>query len=135
MTKLLTIEDVMERFGRHTMVPLSVMREALDSQYYTDDIATFLEYYRSSEPMDFIYDRLTGIFFINMNTGHETARRTLYEYHTGDFSLLTSQAADQYLLDGFGMFKSSVGWTVICGRQFELPTELKIALRRDIERM
>lgn len=105
-------------------------------QYIFEDTPDFLALYRQDPNIDFIYDNYLKLYFVNYyDYSHECVRRLLYESYTNNYSLSASEAADRYIIDGHGFFKSSVGHNIYIGQHYVLPTELNLALRRDIHRL
>lgn len=104
-------------------------------QMITDE-QQFITMYRHDPRMDFVYDRRLQVFFCYLTTSsHETMMRILYEHYTGDLSMQTWDAADQYIIDGHGMFKSraALHGTIMHGQGFAMSPELRMAVRMDLE--
>lgn len=100
--------------------------------------AEFIKLYKEDGRIDFVYDQRLQMFFCYLTyTSHETLMRVLYEHYTADLSLRTWDAADKYIIDGHGMFKSraALHGSVMHGHMFPMSTELRMALRMDLEEL
>lgn len=98
------------------------------------DHASFLKYYTAIDT-DFVYDKHSGLYFVGIrNITHVDFMATLYNYYTGRLAKDNFLSADQYILEGLGMFKSKAAHKIYHAQDFHLPVELK-QIYRDMEIM
>lgn len=83
------------------------------------------------EEFDFIYDATTGLYLARLEGKHVNLMAALYHYWGGVPTDLY-EAADAYVLSGFGMLKSRAGHCIYRAKSFVVSPELKPVFR-DIE--
>lgn len=107
--------------------------------FITDDVSKFLVMYKKLG-MDFVFDKRTGLFFMDLFAGHEMLRSILYQASgvkmpDGPPWLSDEDKADLFLEKNMGFFKSSQSPTIWVGPDYSLPAELKVAFGNDIRRV
>lgn len=97
-----------------------------------DSHADFLAHYKRID-CDFVFDKASGLYFVSTNGQHADLMSELYWYHQGARATQDKfEAADRFVLDGLGLFKSRAGRRIFRGVSFETPVELRF-LHRDLE--
>ena len=80
---------------------------------------------------DFIYDKQANLYLAGIPGHHVDLMAALFWYRGGVESD-KYEAADRFILDGHGLFKSRAGNRIYRGPTFVVPAELR-AIARDIE--
>ena len=83
------------------------------------------------EDFDFVYDAATGLYFREVIIKHVSLMAELYKFHVGSDSNDIYFLADQYILEGHGMFKSKAGPKIYHSKNFKIPPVQSI--KRDLE--
>ncbi len=92
----------------------------------------FLLYYKKIDT-DFIYDQSLDTYFVGINGAHVDYLSLLYSYHTNK-NMPKYEASDAYILENYGIFKSTAGHKILVGQSFKLDPAL-FPILRDIERI
>lgn len=103
--------------------------------FITNDTSKFLALYKRLG-LDFVFDKRTGLFFMDLFSGHEMLRSILYEsVHGHKIGLSYEDQADLFLEKGMGFFKSSQSPVIHAGGAYTFPAELKVAFGDMIRRI
>lgn len=105
----------------------------LDLRWFvTDDVDLFVEMYRHLS-IDFVADFASNLFFMDMFAGHEALMTQLFDL-TGKKPPRGKDAAEAYVLNGLGMFKSSQTPWVNIGPEVAVPDYFR-PFKHRLERM
>lgn len=113
-----------------TNAPVLFAQELGGVHYIYNNVAEFVAHYKRVDT-DFIYDNKSGLFLVGYAGQHVKLMAELYRYY-GGIEADDYYAADQYVLQSHGIFKSKAGPRVYKSADFPLIPELAI-LRRDIQ--
>ena len=91
----------------------------------------FLAHYQRID-VDFVYSQHAEVYLVGFTKPHVELMAELFRYYGGDPTLDKYTAADQYILEGYGMFKSRAGTRIYRGEGFHVVPELR-SIMRDIE--
>lgn len=121
-----------ERFqARHPLQTPVPFTEALaQASLVFDQHSEFLDYYKQRDT-DFIYDLAADVYLVGLQCPHVPLLAALYRYYGG---VETDQykAADRYIIEGLGIFKSRKGSRIYRGIEFLVPPILR-PIYRDME--
>lgn len=110
-----------------------IFRDFSTAGFFTQDQKLALEVI--DRECDFLFDKKSGIWFVDLYGHHQIVMRTLIAVYTNQdyYDLEYKEAADQYIEEGYGFFQSgAAGYapTVRMGENYSLPAELKTAFNR-----
>jgi hypothetical protein len=101
--------------------------------WMTDDPAEFAKKWREEGTLDFVYDFRSGFFFVGMFACHQTVMSELYYGYVKNNNIDRDTAADKYVDEGMGVFRSSQSYKVWHGKNAVIPPGLKYIWRKDLE--
>lgn len=111
-----------------------IFRDFSTAGFFTKDQKLALEVIERG--LDFLFDKKSGIWFIDLYGHHQIVMRALIALYTKQdyYDLEYKEAADQYIEEGYGFFESgAAGYgppTVRMGENYSLPAELKTVFSR-----
>lgn len=106
---------------------------APERAFVTDDVDIFNEIYRHLL-IDFVCDFKSGLFFMDLYARHETLMGHIYESSSKKVFKSYDDAAEQYVIEGYGCFKSSQSSTIWLGEDVAIPSYLR-PWKQNIKRM
>ena len=97
-----------------------------------DAHSDFLQIYTKKD-VDFIFDKKSGLYFVDCRLKHVELNAALYRFHVKDVKD-DYEASDAYILEGYGMFKSRAGNFIYKSSNFVVSSELK-SIYRDLRNL
>ena len=110
--------------------PLNILYDS--AKVVFDSHISFLIYYKRIDT-DFIFDQKLQTYFVGLSGQHVDHMACLYRFHGGQEDD-NYKAADLYVYQNYGIFKSRASHRILASESFRLPPELT-PLLRDIERL
>jgi hypothetical protein len=108
-----------------------------DCGFITKDKALAMKLFRDFH-LDFVYDDVTGYFFMDIFARHEIFCHALYVFHKSkgkESGLDYRDGYDLWIDNNMGLMKSTQGRNVMCGKDYKVPSELKLFVNRYLERI